>query len=176
MRFFLLSSLLLLSSCAYIFNHETAQEIDVSFATPQPTKALCSFETKEFKKNVWVPSVTLIQKSDEPLDIFCTTAAGRVFVQTVKPRRVTSSYLNIFNGFYPGDTYDKLSRTSHAYPDQIIVDFDAKIEAIVPVDPPLAYGDLDVDTRPVEADLSTTVDGLDFISPDGTYISRDNSR
>lgn len=167
-----------LTSCAYVLDNEATQEINVVFASPQETKARCYFKTESFKQNVIVPGVVRMQKSHEPIDIYCVTANGPVYISSVEPELSPSTYWNIANGVIPGGTFDYLSKTAYVYPSEIVVDYSPVTSRILKQEPLKTYHDISsavpLDTPVNDSFIESAP--LEMLNPSGEYISRDNSR
>lgn len=120
-NFFLaLTSILGLSACATVIDHQTQ---DITMRTPGATNARCVIENEDMKYHAYTDETIEIMKSPHDLVIRCMAPGNRE--QTVHLKREINEWVfaNVVNGFVPGAGYDYFSRGAFKYPDEFVVSF-----------------------------------------------------
>lgn len=125
--FITLVSVLSLSACASVIDHQTQE---ITMRTPGAENARCIIQNEDLKYVAYTDQKIEIMKSPHDLVIHCKAGGNRE--QTVHVKREVNDwvFLNVANGFVPGATYDYFSRGAFLYPDVFTVSF-----AGVPVKP-----------------------------------------
>ena len=130
---------LLIAGCAFVKEGPT-QIIHVGFNQPAEAKARCFFENKLFKHEFVAPGDVRVQKSRDPIQVYCKTANGRQAEMTLHPRLAGEFWENNYN-LCTGAYMDLISRSAYVYPNYIVLDFDADNATVYYKKPPQTYAE-----------------------------------
>jgi len=114
--FALLSSTLVLGSCAYATK---ASFQNITFLSPDGQDAKCLVYVNKVKYQVWPPQTVNIKKSDKTMLVVCQAPGNRTIEVEVEPRieKVTVW------GSPVGMAWDYASESLYSYPEVIAIDF-----------------------------------------------------
>jgi len=115
-------SAFLLAGCASMI---TGQTQEVSIETPGTLGALCVLETEGYRYRVWAPKTIRVQKTGDPLVVFCRAPGNRERTLVIDPKITDTVALNVANVVAPGMLYDYESGAMFKLPEKIVVDFTA---------------------------------------------------
>ena len=118
-KFLTLSSIALLSGCAYALDSQTQE---IMFVTPGANDAVCFAYIDGLKYKVNPPESTIVSKSDESMKVDCRAPGNRQQMVVIEPGYSKNAGWNVANAGV-GLPWDYLSQSMYAYPDTIEIDF-----------------------------------------------------
>ena len=117
--FFLLVSLLFLSSCAYVLDKQIQ---DITVLTPGAEDTVCYVYVEGLRYKVHPPETVNISKSNQDLIVDCLAPQNRRRKVVIEPALSDHEYLNATNAG-TGAVWDYAANAMFTYPDVIEVDF-----------------------------------------------------
>ena len=118
-RFFLLSSVVALASCAYAIDTHIQ---DVKFVTPGANGSVCFVYVDGLRYRVHPPQTISVNNTKEDLVVDCLAPGNRRKKVVIEPKIADSTYLNVANAG-AGLPWDAFSGAAFKFPDIVEVDF-----------------------------------------------------
>ncbi len=163
-RLLLLSSCLVLASCAYTLEG-TVQEITLK--TPGAQNAMCYTYVDGVRYKIYPPQTIAISKSKKDLVIDCLAPGNRRRQLIVPPGGAETFPANLANGMIPGAAFDYASESMFKYPETIYIDFSEIPATSMPLP---AHNNPDI-PAPEEYNLEEFLPGQPRLNSDGSNIS-----
>lgn len=118
-RTLFLSSILLLSACAYAIDKQIQ---DIEFTAKGAEDALCHIYTAGTHYKVRPPGIVTVSNTEQPMMVDCLAPGNRRTKFEVPAKTNATTFLNLGNAG-AGLPWDYASGAMFKYPDEIVVDF-----------------------------------------------------